>query len=74
MTGKLGAGSSCFRSSSMTLQLLGLPPEMVAGFQKQPSQESLMEVTLPWKSCSVTSAATVLSLPIFKKTQTPTSQ
>lgn len=55
-------------------RLLGLPPDMVTGFQKQPSQESLVEVTLPWKSCGVTSAATVLSLPIFKKNLDPTSQ
>lgn len=54
--------------------LLGLPPKMVTGFQKQSSQESLLEVTLPWKSWGITSAAIVLSLPTFKEDPDPTSQ
>ena len=38
---------------------------------KATSHKSLLEVTLSWKSWGVTSAATVLSLPIFEKTQSP---
>lgn len=47
--------------------LLGLPSKMVTGFQKQPSRESLVEVTLPWQSHSATSIVVGLSLPIFKE-------